>query len=162
MDDRGNMKLTNLGTKYDEMIDPTLDNTVAHEFGHALFRDMAGIEKPNERPTRTGSMFDDVRIQEYNATVREQEARVSDVVTGLYQKVSDEIGGKFPSGPDTQYVFGEVFDQLKREFTGNPNYVASSKQELLAEAFGHYQTGRDGVIANIVGKAIDEHYGVTS
>jgi len=170
MDDRGNMKLTNLGTKYDEMIDPTLDNTVAHEFGHALFRDMAGVEEPNERPLSIqqaidhGQSLEEARatIQAYNDTVREQEARVSDVVTGLYQKVSDEIGGKFPSGPDTQYVFGEVFDQLKREFTGNPNYVASSKQELLAEAFGHYQTGRDGVIANIVGKAIDEHYGVTS
>lgn len=150
MDDQGRMKLTNLGEKYGEKYaDPNLDATVAHEFGHAMFRDMAGISGPNDPPPRSS---DRDTIDEYNVRVRVQAAAVEGVVRDMYQQVRDELGGDSAA----------IHEQLVKEFTENPHYVAGRPQELLAQAFGHYATGEHGVIADIVGHAVDEHYGRTA
>lgn len=183
-DDRGVMSLTNLGKKRDDMHDPDLVGTVTHEFGHAMFRNLAGLTEPSEplegRPPSFNRQLDsgipvsvirenirqwNERVAEYNAALRERQARVDELVADMHREIRNELG----HDPE------RIQAQLVAEFAGGPGYVATGNgvisysqylngepEEILAQAFAHYETGEHGVIADIVGHAIDEHYGVTS
>jgi hypothetical protein len=185
MSDQGEMRLTNLGKKYEDMHDPELAGTVTHEFGHALFRNMAGFPKPNVppegRPPTARRQFDSgvpvsvIRerisqwnevMAEYNAMVDDQARTIASMVTDIHRKIADA----FDHDPDRIHI------QLVAEFGGGPGYVATgdggsisyteylsnSPEEVLAQAFSHYENGQHGVIADIVGHTVEEHYGVTS
>jgi hypothetical protein len=44
------------------------------------------------------------------------------------------------------------------EFSRNPGYVLMNPEELIVQAFGHWENGMHGPIADLIGPLLEERY----
>jgi hypothetical protein len=152
----GKMKFTNYGGKYEDFRDPTLEDTVTHEFGHAMVTYLAGwtpMNKPVRRTVEQGgqSLESWVQtVQTYNSQVRAFRDRRDAIVNDAYRRLKDSLGDR------------DIYEALREEFTDNPRYYASDKEELLAQAFSHWENGKHGPMADVVGPYFEELYRSTA
>jgi hypothetical protein len=165
----GVMKFTNLGR--DESVyyrtpegerrsfrDPELPVTVAHESGHALLWYLAGgrvMEIPKrltrEQRMRISPFEADARrtaISAYNMELRAQQQQVDEIVRELKAQISERFDGNARA----------VADNIMIEFSRNPGYVLMNPEELIVQAFGHWENGMHGPIADLIGPLLEERY----
>jgi hypothetical protein len=178
--DDGTMKLTTLAAKVMGKKNVNGDiigqeargdvaDTVSHEFGHALLRDLAGASPTastrkkikdmdvelrklaGRGAPRFGSLADERNqaVRDLNRYLSQEELKIRELVNEVHGRVADAF----------DHDATRIHDQIVSEFSKNPTYYLSSKEELFAAAFAHYELGKRGPIADIVGEWVREKYG---